>query len=91
MKLYMRILFLIVVGISICDACDPNGDGKPQCSLLSFGKTYRNFWDPTAFWICNFMGKAELLRCPISTLYDSESKRCIPSSQWVWTPPCGDN
>lgn len=74
---------------AIGDECNPDGNGQPACSSANVGIPSRNFWDPTAYWLCTAAGaEAELKRCPSSSLYNSATQSCIPASQWVWTPPC---
>ncbi|XP_037807781.1 uncharacterized protein LOC119601106 isoform X2 [Lucilia sericata] len=71
--------------------CDPDGNGKPVCVAENVGRPYRNFWDPTAYWLCRKAGaEAELVRCPSGKLFDAARGKCIPANQWIWTYPCPD-
>lgn len=80
---------LIAIARAAVDSCDPDSDGKPVCPANSNGQTYRNFWDPTRYWICNGAGEPTTKRCPSNTGYSGTSNKCISWIDWVWVPPCG--
>uniref|UniRef100_A0A1I8Q152 Chitin-binding type-2 domain-containing protein n=1 Tax=Stomoxys calcitrans TaxID=35570 RepID=A0A1I8Q152_STOCA len=91
-------LLITFVALSLCcafaaadDECDMESDGEPKCLMVNVGQPFRNFWDPTAYWLCTAANrKAELRHCPYTTLYDAATISCIPASKWKWTPPCSE-
>lgn len=64
-------------------------NGEPGCKgLEEVNRMFRNFWDPTAYWVCEKQGtRASLQRCPNSQLYSEELGRCIHYAEWTWTDP----
>ncbi|EDV95039.1 GH23828 [Drosophila grimshawi] len=64
-------------------------DGEPGCQGLDeVNRMFRNFWDPTAYWVCDKQGtKARLNRCRQSQLYSEELGRCVHYAEWSWTEP----
>ncbi|KAH8306305.1 hypothetical protein KR018_007188 [Drosophila ironensis] len=63
--------------------------GEPGCQgLEEVNRMFRNFWDPTAYWVCDKQGtRARLQRCPQSQLYSEELGRCVHYADWAWTEP----
>ncbi|XP_004522484.1 uncharacterized protein LOC101454382 [Ceratitis capitata] len=90
---HSTILLLMALFIAYAYAndeyCDPDSDGKPICPANSKGETYRNFWDPTRYWICVSAGEPISKRCPSNTGYSGITNKCISWIDWVWVPPCG--
>ncbi|XP_075164368.1 uncharacterized protein LOC142236971 [Haematobia irritans] len=85
--LYFALLYFCVLAFG--DECNPDGNGRPECIMPYVGQPFRNFWDPTAYWLCTAAGaEAEFKRCPTLFLYDSALRACIPAREWKWTPPC---
>ncbi|XP_073835460.1 uncharacterized protein [Musca autumnalis] len=80
------------VWIKPCSAattCDPESNNEPNCDNTNINNPIRNFWDPTAYWVCRESNAAaELVKCPINKMFDSQTGRCIDSTEWVWTEPC---
>ncbi|XP_075154900.1 uncharacterized protein LOC142228374 [Haematobia irritans] len=73
-------------------ACDPDSNNEPTCTSDNLNTPIRNFWDPTAYWMCKSAGaKAELVRCDTELLFDSAQGKCIFYSDWTWTYPCPEN
>uniref|UniRef100_A0A1I8NAE0 Chitin-binding type-2 domain-containing protein n=1 Tax=Musca domestica TaxID=7370 RepID=A0A1I8NAE0_MUSDO len=69
--------------------CDPESNNEPICDGTNLNKPIRNFWDPTAYWMCSQANAAaDLVKCPIDHMFDSEKQLCIPSSMWTWSEPC---
>lgn len=72
--------------------CDPESNNQPICDDINLNEPVRNFWDPTAYWMCTSAnGEAELFKCPDSYLFDSTSGQCVTANKWVWTSPCPKN
>lgn len=73
-------------------ACDNTKNNEPVCDSSNVGQSFRNFFDPTAYWYCSAAGQpAENRRCPIgNNMYDSATQQCVSSDNWVWTPNCPD-
>ncbi|XP_022214488.1 uncharacterized protein LOC111068966 [Drosophila obscura] len=61
--------------------------GEPGCQgLEEMNRMFRNFWDPTAFWVCDKQGtRARLQHCPKSQLYSEELGRCVHYADWSWS------
>ena len=85
---------LVVIALAIASvfACNSNGNGMPDCNTVAAGR-YRNFWDPTAYWVCAGKSAATSRRCEDDygaqrTMYDSAKDECVNWADWVWTPPC---
>uniref|UniRef100_A0A034WPA5 Chitin-binding type-2 domain-containing protein n=1 Tax=Bactrocera dorsalis TaxID=27457 RepID=A0A034WPA5_BACDO len=89
--LVLCLWLLIAAACAAEDTCDPDSDGKPVCPANSNGQTYRNFWDPTRYWVCNGAGEPTSESCPDNTGYSGTTNKCIPWTDWVWVPPCGSN
>lgn len=88
--------FVIVITcfiVAISANCVPDhGNGQPSCSKdASVGKSHRNHWDPSAFWLCEAKNKAISLRCEVGSLFSAEAEKCIPAHEWNWTPSCLQN
>lgn len=64
-------------------------NGEPSCQGLDeVNRMFRNYWDPTAYWVCDKQGtRARLQRCPQSQLYSEELGRCVHYADWAWTDP----
>ena len=86
-------LFALAFAAVIAADCNPNSNGKPDCATEKAGN-YRNFWDPTAYWVCDGSGsEAVAVRCETNhgvsaTMYDSVNDKCVNWADWEWTPPC---
>ncbi|XP_054734666.1 uncharacterized protein LOC129242132 [Anastrepha obliqua] len=88
---YILVLCALLLANSAYTAdeyCDPDSDGKPICQSISNGQTYRNFWDPTRYWVCDGSGEPISKRCPSGTAFSGETNKCVPWIDWVWVPPC---
>ncbi|EDW45238.1 uncharacterized protein LOC6617173 [Drosophila sechellia] len=64
-------------------------NGEPSCQGLDeVNRMFRNYWDPTAYWVCDKQGtRARLQRCPQAQLYSEELGRCVHYADWAWTDP----
>ncbi|XP_075154902.1 uncharacterized protein LOC142228376 [Haematobia irritans] len=84
-------IFTILACFVACTlaACDPDDNNQPNCSADNLNVEIRNFWDPTAYWVCNERsGNATLVRCPTAHLFDSNKGECVMWNEWEWTNPC---
>uniref|UniRef100_A0A1I8NNA6 Chitin-binding type-2 domain-containing protein n=1 Tax=Stomoxys calcitrans TaxID=35570 RepID=A0A1I8NNA6_STOCA len=73
-------------------SCDPDSNNQPTCGSGNVNVPIRNFWDPTAYWLCGSSGAtAELVRCPDAHLFDSAKGECVMWNEWEWTFPCPEN
>lgn len=70
--------------------CNPGRSGSPDCNdETNIGKDFTNFWDPTTYWSCKAKGSdVAISRCPAGKLFDNNSRKCIPDSEWKYTNPC---
>uniref|UniRef100_A0A1I8PDR2 Chitin-binding type-2 domain-containing protein n=1 Tax=Stomoxys calcitrans TaxID=35570 RepID=A0A1I8PDR2_STOCA len=89
MKNVLSFFVCLACFLAFVSACDPDSDNKPVCNDMTLNVPTRNFWDPTAYWLCNYVGvEPELERCPDSHLFDSAKGECVLWNKWVWTNPC---
>uniref|UniRef100_A0A1L8EC49 Putative secreted protein n=1 Tax=Haematobia irritans TaxID=7368 RepID=A0A1L8EC49_HAEIR len=91
MKFFTCLSFLACL---LCGAlaCDPDSNNMPNCATNALNIPVRNFWDPTAYWMCKSNGdNAELIRCPDAHLFDSAKGECIMWNEWTWTKPCPES
>ncbi|XP_034473277.1 uncharacterized protein LOC117780745 [Drosophila innubila] len=84
---FVIVLFCLVAYVAA--ECNPNGNGEPNCTGIVGPQSYRNFWDPTKYFVCE-NGKISTVQCPINTGYMSEGG-CVSWITWVWTPPCPES
>ncbi|XP_022208134.1 uncharacterized protein LOC111064688 [Drosophila obscura] len=83
------LLLAVALFVAICYAdsdCNPDGNGKPDCAG-NVGKQFRNFWDPTRYWLCSTAGEPDVKLCN-QTGYDPVSQACVDWSEWQWYAPC---
>ncbi|KAH8262875.1 hypothetical protein KR044_007796, partial [Drosophila immigrans] len=83
------LLFLAMFVAAIYADCDPDGPGIPDCVALrdtSGTIPYRNFWDPTRYFVCTSQG-AETKPCPQGEGFMT-SGGCVSWSVWDWEPVC---
>ncbi|XP_075154901.1 uncharacterized protein LOC142228375 [Haematobia irritans] len=91
MKIFLCCLTILACLLASALSCDPNSDNKPLCTEENLNVPIRNFWDPTAYWLCNFVGEEpELERCDVGHMFDSALGECVMWNKWVWTKPCPD-
>ncbi|KAH8281853.1 hypothetical protein KR054_003361, partial [Drosophila jambulina] len=84
------LLFLALFAAVYADqACDPDGNGKPDCTGIT-NERFRNFWDPTHYWLCNGTAEPVSVQCEISQGFNSKTGKCVPFAEWEWTFPCLD-
>ncbi|KAH8395575.1 hypothetical protein KR222_000483, partial [Zaprionus bogoriensis] len=83
------VLLCLALYVAVVLACDPDGNGKPDCSASNEGVKYRNFWDPTHYWQCE-NSVAQSVQCQNSTGFIAKSSSCVPWSEWEWVAPCPD-
>ncbi|KAH8381824.1 hypothetical protein KR009_000449, partial [Drosophila setifemur] len=64
-------------------------NGEPGCrSPAELQRSFRHFWDPTAYWKCGEKGQpAQLLRCAANELFYDREQRCVKWKDWQWTEP----
>ncbi|XP_036327625.1 uncharacterized protein LOC118740235 [Rhagoletis pomonella] len=84
------VLCTLLLASAADEYCDPDSDGAPICPTNSNGQTYRNFWDPTRYWLCYGAGEPISVLCPSNTGYSGVSNKCVSWIDWVWVPPCTD-
>ncbi|KAH8413358.1 hypothetical protein KR009_010380 [Drosophila setifemur] len=77
-----------VLAVYVDAACNPDGDGKPDC-VGRTGLKSRDFWDPTHFWLCDGTGEAVLKPCN-QTGFDPKTGDCVAWQEWVWYDPCAE-
>lgn len=84
------LIFITCFIIATRASCIPDhGNGRPSCiNDMSVGKTHRNHWDPTAYWVCQQKNQAISLRCPAGLLFSVEAEKCVNAHEWNWTPSC---
>ncbi|XP_043070484.1 uncharacterized protein LOC122322436 [Drosophila grimshawi] len=86
MKTSFILLCLALYVAAVFADCDPDGNGMPSCSGSDNSK-YRNFWDPTHYWVCQG-GSAVSVACEIIGGFDQATSQCITWDKWTWVPPC---
>ncbi|XP_017052342.1 uncharacterized protein LOC108095684 [Drosophila ficusphila] len=63
--------------------------GQPGCQTeeeLTVA-LYPHFYLKNAYWICSAQGvPATLAQCPIASAWLDSAKRCVPWSEWTWSP-----
>ncbi|XP_017131054.1 uncharacterized protein LOC108148528 [Drosophila elegans] len=71
-------------------------NGEPGCrSPEELHQSFRHFWDPTAYWQCDGVGKgagerdhsAQLHHCPANELFYDRERKCVKWKDWQWTEP----
>ncbi|XP_005191020.1 uncharacterized protein LOC101892639 [Musca domestica] len=89
---YFSCLIALLGLLAVVLACDPDSNNAPECSSSNLNVPVRNFWDPTAYWVCEKAAAApELVRCPDAHLFDSEKGECVLWNKWKWVNPCPAN
>lgn len=87
MKLLIFVICFIVATAATC--IPDHGNGRPSCgSERSIGKSHRNNWDPTAYWLCQGKNQVIGLRCNPGLLFCAEAGKCVAAHEWNWTPTC---
>ncbi|EDW52140.1 uncharacterized protein LOC6611683 [Drosophila sechellia] len=83
-------LAFFVALLSTGNACDPDSNNQPDCSVASNVQTnIRNFWDPTRYWWCeSSTSTATVVVCQGVSGFDPTKKECVPWNEWTWTPYC---
>ncbi|XP_055907333.1 uncharacterized protein LOC129942433 [Eupeodes corollae] len=86
MKLFVICSLLLILAISSTIAA-PRGNGRPGCATSQEIHTrfYRNFWDPTAYWVCSELRKpASAARCQDEEAFMDSLRKCVPWNDWHW-------
>ncbi|XP_073835466.1 uncharacterized protein [Musca autumnalis] len=89
---YFSSLIAFFALLAVVLACDPDGNNEPVCTNDNLNVPVRNFWDPTAYWVCKSAdAKPELVRCPDGNWFDSVKVECVRWSKWKWVNFCPEN
>ncbi|XP_034669473.1 uncharacterized protein LOC117902301 [Drosophila subobscura] len=89
---FLLLALTLVVAVSYAASdCNPDGNGKPDCTG-NVGKKFRNFWDPTRYWLCETAGEPSVVLCENEaqdpTGYDPVTQACVDWALWQWYAPC---
>ncbi|EAT37377.1 AAEL007616-PA [Aedes aegypti] len=90
MKGIALVLLALVVAISARCVRD-NTDGQPGCKKqeeVSQGM-WRHNHDPTAYWECEKLNQAAVLRrCVSDSAFHPTLLDCVSWDEWEWEPTC---
>ncbi|XP_055850189.1 uncharacterized protein LOC129914813 [Episyrphus balteatus] len=82
-------VFAILLVLAVSSMAVPSGNGRPGCKTEQEirDKLYRNFWDPTAYWVCSEQNTpASSARCPDEEAFVFSVRKCVPWDDWTWEP-----
>ena len=89
--LFLAVCIAAFVCVACAADCDPDSDGKPASCSVGAGN-YRNFWDPTRYWLCATASGAPVdTACDSQYLFDPTSRQCVFYNDWnklAFVPYC---
>ncbi|XP_055618332.1 uncharacterized protein LOC129763370 [Toxorhynchites rutilus septentrionalis] len=84
-------LIIAAVLVGLASGCvRDDSDGRPNCIAVELEqRLWRNNADPTAFWECETLNvPATARRCASEEMFYVVPLRCVPHTEWEWTPTC---
>ncbi|XP_055376308.1 uncharacterized protein LOC129608672 [Condylostylus longicornis] len=90
MKLSIYLIVLAVIINTAYSLYTHGHNGRPNCitRIELEQRNWRNNFDPTRYWICSKERvPATEAKCPDQQFFIGTKNKCVPISEWVWTPP----